>query len=158
MFLVPPKMTYIPRVSLPFSKPAGQFLVLPESVRPHVLTQLRADDVMRVAKAAPVAIFLTEELRIVAINDAAAPFFAEYGQVIGLQWPDFLRKNWTLETAEEVVTIVTKTLATGTPYSSIAFVGERADGGPNAPYDWEVHRILTADGKRMLICYFMGPR
>ncbi len=107
---------------------------------------------------APVAIFATHELRIIAINHTAAPAFAQDPEVVGKLWPDFLREYWTPDAAIEVTQIIEKTLETGIPFSSLAFTGTRAADGRQERYDWEVHRIVTADRKRMLVCYFVGPR
>lgn len=76
---------------------------------------------------------------------------------MGKLWPVFLREYWAPDAAAEVIRIIEKTLATGIPFSSIAFSGARAGENREERYDWEVHRIVTADRQRMLVCYFVGP-
>ncbi len=144
---------------MPSELPAApsQFLVLPEAVRPSSLSQLTAAEVIVAIADAPLAMFVTEELRIVAINRRAQPAFAQDPQVIGKLWPVFLREYWAPEAAAEVTRIVERTLQTGTPFSSIGFAAPRAAERREERYDWEVHRIVTADQKRMLACYFAGP-
>lgn len=118
---------------------------------------MKTEEILARIADAPVAIFATEELRIVAINRLAAPSFAQNPHVIGKEWPTFLDEYWTPDAAAEVNAIVHNTLTTGTPFSSMGFTATKAADGKEARYDWEVHRILTADSRRMLLCYFVGP-
>lgn len=143
-------------VSSPPASLPEPFLALPEDIRPRTLARLRCDDVIRAVTSASVPVFATEELRIVAISSKAAPAFDGFPGVHGSLWPEFLRRYWEPEAAEEVIAVISKTLEMGTPYSSLGYTARRADGS-RATYNWEVHRIVTADRRRMLLCYFAGP-
>lgn len=80
-------------------------------------------------------------MRIVGVNALAAPAFAHVPDVIGKEWPTFLREYWSPDAAEEVIEIITKTLSTGTPFSSIGFRAARVNSAREENYNWEVHRI-----------------
>ena len=139
------------------ARAGSEFLVLPAHLRPSALAEKTRQEVISVISEAKVPMFATEELGIVVINAQARPAFQKFGEVVGTGWPDFLRRYWEPEAAEEVVAIITNTLKSGTPYSSIGYAARRNDG-VDTSYDWEVHRIITADRVRMLLCYFNDRR
>jgi hypothetical protein len=138
-----------------FSKDAPGFLVLPKELGKAALETLTLGEVLAVVEDAPVATFLTEELRIVAINAFARPTFSQVPDALGMDLPEFLRRYWAPDAAEQTISVFANTLATGTPYSCIQFTANRASAPQQETYHWEVHRLITKDAKRMLICYFV---
>jgi hypothetical protein len=137
------------------SKDLPEFLVLPKHLRTDALGRLTMREALTLVEDAPVAIFLTEELRIVAINAFARPTFSQIPAALGMELPEFLSRYWAPDAADQTIWVFKNTLETGTPYSCIQFTAERATAPRAETYNWEVHRFVTADGKRMLICYFV---
>lgn len=137
-----------------FSKDAPGFLVLPKELGRTALEALTQREVLAVVEDAPVATFLTDELRITAINAFARPTFSQVPNALGMELPEFLRRYWAPDAAEQTTSVFLNTLETGTPYSCIQFTADRASAPGRETYHWEVHRLITADAKRMLICYF----
>ncbi len=136
------------------SKDVPNFLAVPDNVRTDALGRLTMRAAMAVIEEAPIAIFLTEELRIVAINGCARPTFSQIPGALGMELPEFLSRYWAPDAADQTISVFTHTLETGTPYSCIQFTADRASAPATETYNWEVHRLVTADAKRMLICYF----
>jgi hypothetical protein len=137
------------------AKDAPEFLILPEQLRSIALAHLTLREVMAVVEDAPVATFLTEELRIIAINAFARPTFFQIPGALGMELPEFLRRYWAPDAAGQTIEVFKHTLEVGTPYSCIQFTADRATAPRTESYNWEVHRLVTADAKRMLICYFV---
>lgn len=138
-----------------FSKDAPGFLVLPKELGREALQDLTLQEVLAVVEDAPVATFLTEEFRIIAINASARPTFSQIPAALGMELPDFLRRYWAPEAADQTISVFMNTLRTGAPYSCIQFTADRASLPRSETYHWEVHRLVTTDAKRMLICYFV---
>jgi PAS domain-containing protein len=140
------------------SDPAADFLHLPEDVRPQALSPMKLQDIGAAIENSAVGILVADDdLRISALNRRARPLFAGVPDVLGKPWPEILRLHWTEDAAAAVTMIVTKTLATGVPYSSIGFSADRADLQRKQSFHWEVHRIAAANARRLLVCYFVGP-
>jgi len=137
------------------AKDSPDFLVLPKQLRKGALEYLTMREVMAVVEDAPIATFLTEELRIVAINGFARPTFSQIPGAMGMDLPEFLRRYWAPDAADQTIAVFRNTLETGTPYSCIQFTADRAGAPRHETYNWEVHRLVTADVRRMLICYFV---
>lgn len=130
------------------------FLALPKQLQKDALAHLTMGQVIAVVEDAPIATFLTEELRIIAINGFARPTFSQIPGALGMELPEFLRRYWAPDAADQTISVFTNTLKTGTPYSCIQFTADRANSPNHETFNWEVHRLVTADAKRMLICYF----
>jgi hypothetical protein len=137
------------------AKDGPEFLILPEKLRAVALAHLTLREVMAVVEDAPIATFLTEELRIIAINAYARPTFSQVPGALGMELPEFLRGYWAPDAADQTIEVFKHTLEVGTPYSCIQFTADRATTPGTESYNWEVHRLVTADAKRMLICYFV---
>lgn len=137
------------------SKNAREFLVLPQHLRTDALARLTMRAAMTLIEDAPIAVFLTEEMRIVAINAFARPTFAQIPGALGMELPEFLSRYWAPDAADQTISVFRNTLETGTPYSCIQFTADRASTATTETYNWEVHRLVTADAKRMLVCYFV---
>ncbi len=136
-------------------KDAPEFLVLPRQLRKDALENLSLREVMAVVDDAPIATFLTEEMRIIAINGFARPTFSQIPGALGMDLPEFLRRYWSPDAADQTISVFANTLKTGTPYCCIHFTADRASAPRTESFNWEVHRLVTADAKRMLICYFV---
>lgn len=137
------------------AKGTPEFLVLPPQLLASALGRLTLREVVAVAEQAPIAAFLTEELRIVAINAFARPTFSQIPGALGMDLPEFLRRYWAADAADQTISVFKNTLETGSPYSCIQFTADRANVPRHETYNWEVHRLVTTDAKRMLICYFV---
>ena len=129
--------------------------MLPKQLRKEALENLTLREVIAVVEDAPIATFLTEELRIIAINRFARPTFNQIPGALGMDLPEFLGRYWAPDAADQTISVFRHTLATGTPYSCIQFTANRADEPRPESFNWEVHRLVTADARRMLICYFV---
>jgi len=131
---------------------------LPAAVQPKFLGQKTLDEIGSWIEGAAVGILVADEqLRITFLNQLARPLFASVTSVVGKFWPDILRLHWTEDAANEVITVITKALASGVPYSSIDFSADRIDLKHEQRFHWEVHRVLTGDARTILVCYFVGP-
>ncbi len=137
---------------------AANFLHLPAGVQPKVLGQKTLGEIGSWIEGAPVGILVADDqLSIAFLNALARPLFTSVPNVVGKSWADVLRQHWTEDAANEVITVITNALASGAPYSSIDFSADRIDLKQEQRFHWEVHRVLTADARTIIVCYFVGP-
>lgn len=131
---------------------------LPVQVQPKGLAQKTLPQISSWIEDAAVGVLVADDqLRIACLNQLARPLFRMVPDVVGKSWPEVLRLHWTEDAANEVITVINKTLATGVPYSSIDFSADRIDLAHEQRFHWEVHRVVTSDGHSILVCYFVGP-
>ncbi|MET3725350.1 sensor histidine kinase [Sphingomonas trueperi] len=104
----------------------------------------------------PFGIYLVDDaLTIVAMNERSQEgAFRNVRPVIGRPFEDAMRILWPEPVAQEIVGHFRRTLETGEPYRSHAFVEPRADVGQVEGYEWELHRARLPEGRQGVICYY----
>lgn len=105
---------------------------------------------------APMAVYLVDaDFRLCAANPLAQPAFAGIpGGGIGRDFAEVMHTLWKDDFAEEAVRRFRHTLETGEPYVAPLLIDERADLGVVESYEWRINRIVMADGRFAVICYF----
>jgi len=104
----------------------------------------------------PFGIYLVDDsLTIVAMNERSQEgAFQNVRPVIGRPFEEAMRILWPEPVAEEIVGHFRRTLETGAPYFSNAFVEPRADVDQVEGYEWELHRARLPEGRQGVICYY----
>jgi len=80
--------------------------------------------------------------------------FKNVSPVIGRDFTEVVNIIWPESVAESIVSIFRHTLNTGEAYYSPPFINPRKDIDKIEAYEWELHRIILADGKYGVICYY----
>jgi len=152
---------------------ADDYLVKPFSARElfaRVQTHLELSRVRRKAEedqarrttqfetllnAAPQGIYLVDaDFRIQAATPRARKAFGEFPDLIGRDFEELIRGMWEKEYADEILKEFRHTLETGEAYFVPERMAERIDRKTREVYKWEIHRILLADGRYGVVCYF----
>ena len=105
---------------------------------------------------APFGIYVIDAaFRIVQMNlrSQNGPF-QNVRPVIGRDFSEAVRILWPEAVAAEIVAHFRHTLATGATYKSSDFIHERGDVAAVEAYEWELHRIMLADGDFGVVCYY----
>jgi PAS domain S-box-containing protein len=128
-----------------------------------MMERKRAEEALRKSQAqlqslvnhAPLGIYLVDAaLRIRQVNPTALPTFADVGDLIGRDFGELMRIMWPREIADEIVGRFYHTRDTGESYRIVEFSQKRTDRQTREYYDWQIHRIILADGQPGVVCYF----
>jgi len=95
------------------------------------------------------------EFRMQQINALAAPVFGMVHPLIGRDFAEILTVLWGAELGEQIAGIFRHTLETGERYVSTAFAERRLDLGEEQSFEWEIQRVLLAEGQYGVVCYFV---
>ncbi len=140
--------------------------LLVSSVRQHERTELaaKADALVRESNArfeslfdaSPVGMYLVDaDLRIRFVSQKALPVFGDIGELVGRDFREVLEILWGAAIAEEILARFRHTLETGEPFTAPEFSEARFDRPAKESYHWQIHRIVTPDGRFGVVCYFM---
>lgn len=104
----------------------------------------------------PFGIYIVDSsFRIVQVNAGSREgAFANVRPLIGRPFDEAIRILWPENVAAGIVGNFRRTLETGEPYYSKDFVNPRSDIDLEEGYEWELHRIILADGQFGVICYY----
>ena len=105
---------------------------------------------------APFGVYIVDAgFRIAQMNRGSQHgAFANVRPVIGRDFADAMRILWPEDVAVEIIATFRRTLETGEPFRSADYVHPRADIEAVEAYEWELHRILLADGSHGVVCYY----
>ncbi|HEY9526674.1 MAG TPA: PAS domain S-box protein [Anaerolineales bacterium] len=125
--------------------------------RKHAEEALRRNEQMfsTLVDAAPFGVyFIDSAFRLRAINKGSEAVFRGIDPLIGRDFAEILRIVWPEPFATEVIERFRHTLRTGESFISPTVVEERANIEEIEAYDWQIHRIVLADGNYGVVCYF----
>jgi PAS domain S-box-containing protein len=105
---------------------------------------------------APLGVYLVDaEFRVREANPTAVMTFGDIsGGVIGRDFDEIIHIVWEKKYADEVVQRFRHTLHTGEPHINSEHAGLRADRGVMEYYESRLDRIVLADGRFGVVCYF----
>ncbi len=109
-----------------------------------------------VVEQCPFGIYIVDDqFRLVRVNAASEDAaFVNVRPLIGRPFDEVLRIIWPEPVAADIIAIFRHTLATGEAYRSKDFINLRADIDQTESYEWEVHPIALAGGRRGAVCYY----
>jgi len=104
---------------------------------------------------APLGVYLVDaDLRIAQVNPVALPVFSDIPNLIGRDFDEVVHVLWEEPYADEIMTLFRHTLETGDPYVAPERIERRLDRDVTESYEWRIDRILLADGRFGVVCYF----
>jgi PAS domain S-box-containing protein len=104
---------------------------------------------------APLGIYTVDsKFRIRNVSAGAMPAFRSVRPLIGRDFGEAMRILWPEPFAGEAIAIFRHTLETGEPYVSPGLTEKRNDIGAIESYEWQVNRVMLADGQYGVVCYF----
>eukprot|EP00913_Durusdinium_trenchii_P008905 g8371.t1 len=103
----------------------------------------------------PLGIYVVDsQFRVSIVSEGAAPAFRNVQPVIGRDFGDVMHTIWPESFANEAIHIFRHTLETGETYVSPGLTEKRRDIGAIESYEWQVNRVMLADGRFGVVCYF----
>lgn len=140
-------------------RPSGVGVILQEITEQRRLEQEREDaqrTLFTLVEQCPFGIYIVDdEFRMASINVRSQnKAFANVRPLVGRPFDEAMRILWPEPIATECINIFQHTLATGEPYFSKDFLGQRADSGQTEGYEWETHRITLPGGRYGVVCYY----
>ena len=104
---------------------------------------------------APMGIFLiTDDFCISQANPVACKVWPSSPKLIGRNFEELMRSLWPTAMADDIVKKYRHTLDTGESYKATDLADKRIDHGGNEYYEWQINRIVLADGRYGVVCYF----
>jgi len=104
---------------------------------------------------APLGVYLVDaDLRIAQVNPIALSVFGDIPNLIGRDFDEVVHLIWEKPYADELLRIFQHTLKTGEPYIAPERIERRFDRGVTESYEWRIVRIVLADGRLGVVCYF----
>jgi PAS domain S-box-containing protein len=128
------------------------------------ITQRKAiEDALRRAKEtfqhlverSPFGVYVVDaDFKLALVSDGAQKVFQNVRPLMGRDFAEVLRLLWPEPFADEVISIVRRTLETGESHHAPSMVEQRADTHAIESYDWKIERIHMPDGGFGLVCHF----
>lgn len=104
---------------------------------------------------APIGVYVVNhELRVCEANAMARQIFGSHPDLIGRELSEMMHSRWAEPYAQSVIRAFRHTLATGEPYADPQNSALRLDVQKIVHYEWEIRRIVLADGRYGVACYF----
>ncbi len=105
---------------------------------------------------APFGIYVVDsQFRIAQMNiGSQTGAFQNVRPVIGRDFNEVMRILWPEPVAAEIIAHFRHTLDTGEPYYSRNFINPRQDVEIEEAYEWELHRMMLAEGQYGVTCYY----
>ncbi|MGI9013387.1 MAG: PAS domain S-box protein [Phycisphaerales bacterium] len=103
----------------------------------------------------PLGIYTVDaDFRIAHVSAGAMPAFQNVTPIIGSDFAEVMHTLWPKAFADEAIHIFRHTLETGERYVSPGLTEQRRDIGRIESYEWQVDRIVMADGRYGVVCYY----
>jgi PAS domain S-box-containing protein len=126
-----------------------------ERMQSSQILRQNAELFVRLVDQAPTGMYVVDaDFRVQQVNALAAPVFANVDPLIGRDFAEAMEVLWGREVATEVARIFHHTLDSGERYVSPSFTEQREDISDVQSYEWEIQRVLLADGRYGVACYF----
>jgi signal transduction histidine kinase len=114
-----------------------------------------AEALAAIVERSPLGIYTVDsQFRIRNVSAGAMPAFRNVQPLIGRDFGEVMRILWPESFAAEAVRIFRHTLETGEPYVSPGLTEKRNDIGAIESYEWQVNRVILADGQHGVVCYY----
>jgi PAS domain S-box-containing protein len=114
-----------------------------------------AEALAALVERSPLGIYTVDsQFRIRNVSAGAMPAFRNVQPLIGRDFGQVMRILWPESFASEAVRIFRHTLETGEPYVSPGLTEKRNDIGAIESYEWQVNRVILADGQHGVVCYY----
>src|SRR3984957_15213710 len=114
-----------------------------------------AEALAALVERSPLGIYTVDsQFRIRNVSAGAMPAFRNVQPLIGRDFGEVMRILWPESFASEAVRIFRHTLETGEPYVSPGLTEKRNDIGAIESYEWQVNRVILADGQHGVVCYY----
>lgn len=135
----------------------------PERIPAAATDRNQAEEVLRrnaealaaLVERSPLGIYTVDsQFRIRNVSAGAMPAFRNVQPLIGRDFGEVMRILWPESFASEAVRIFRHTLETGEPYVSPGLTEKRNDIGAIESYEWQVNRVILADGQHGVVCYY----
>jgi len=135
----------------------------PERIPAAATDRNQAEEVLRrnaealaaLVERSPLGIYTVDsQFRIRNVSAGAMPAFRNVQPLIGRDFGEVMRILWPESFAAEAVRIFRHTLETGEPYVSPGLTEKRNDIGAIESYEWQVNRVILADGQHGVVCYY----
>ncbi|MEO6423110.1 MAG: response regulator, partial [Candidatus Nitrotoga sp.] len=103
----------------------------------------------------PLGIYVVDsQFRISLASLGSKPAFQNVQPVIGRDFGEVMHAIWPAPFAEEAIALFRHTLATGEPYLAPGLTEIRKDIGAQESYEWQINRVVLADGQFGVVCYY----
>lgn len=114
-----------------------------------------ADALRGLVEESPMGIYTVDsDFRITHISRGAMPAFRNVTPIIGRDFAEVMHAIWPDSFANEAIRIFRRVLDTGEPYVSPGLTEKRKDIGATESYEWQANRVMLADGKFGVVCYY----
>jgi PAS domain S-box-containing protein len=114
-----------------------------------------AEALAAIVERSPLGIYTVDsQFRVRNVSAGAMPAFRNVHPLIGRDFGEVMRVLWPESFAGEAVRIFRHTLETGEPYVSPGLTEKRNDIGAIESYEWQVNRVILADGQPGVVCYY----
>lgn len=125
-----------------------------ERRRAQAAVRLRTAQFEALLSEAPLGVFLLDgELRIQEANPTACAAFG-FPDLVGRDFSELIHELWPRESADEFVSVVRQTLATGEPFFTAERSARPFARSSEAYYEGRINRIPLSDGRLGVVCYF----
>ena len=103
----------------------------------------------------PLGIYVVDSnFQIAIVSLGSKPAFKNVQPVVGRDFGEVMQTIWEKEYADEIIAIFRHTLDTGEEYIASGLTEERKDLGAQESYEWQINRVVLADGKFGVVCYY----
>jgi len=114
-----------------------------------------AETFSTLVQQSPLGIYTVDsQFRVANFSVGALPAFQNVQPVIGRDFAEVMHAIWPDPFASEAIRIFRHTLETGEPYVAPGLTETRRDLGSTESYEWQVHRVVLADGQYGVVCYY----
>jgi PAS domain S-box-containing protein len=114
-----------------------------------------AETFAALVERSPLGIYTVDaDFRIANVSAGSMPAFRNVQPLIGRDFAEVMRIIWPERFASEAIAIFRRVLETGEPYVSPGLTEKRKDIGTIESYEWQVNRVMLADGRFGVVCYF----
>ncbi len=105
------------------------------------------DPTLSFLEHAPIAVTVIDaEFRLYGFNQRAAAMFGDPVPATGVDFAELTRRYWNEPQASDIIARYRHTLETGEPYVAPLFTDTRIGGAVAETYDWQIQRVVLADG------------
>lgn len=114
-----------------------------------------AETFAALVEQSPLGIYAVDaDFRVRHASAGSAPMFQNVQPIIGRDAVEVMHTIWPDPFASQLIGIFRHTLETGEPYVSPGLTEKRKDLGSIESYEWQINRVVLADGRFGVVCYF----
>lgn len=114
-----------------------------------------AETFAALVEQSPLGIYTVDaDFRVAHASAGSGPAFRNVQPVIGRDFAEVMHAIWPESFANEAIEIFRRVIATGEPYVSPGLTETRKDIETVESYEWQVNRVMLADGRYGAVCYY----